>query len=165
MNFERASRGIGAFVDVEVKLPALALREFEEDAEPLMQIRRHAGHGAKDSGPVGVEHRFDVGHVGRVRRKLDAEKGRRLEVDPAAPTCSRFGQDRPTDPRLRADAVDMGANGRRPVRVGAAQAELHPRGDVGGAPVRRAVFDVAASALAKSPIGFRFRRQIWPLSR
>ncbi len=35
----------------------------------------------------------------------------------------------------------MGANGRRPVRVGRAQAELHPRGDVGRAPVRGAILD------------------------
>ena len=62
-DFERASRGIGAFVDVEVKLPAFALREIEEDAEPLMQIRRHAGDGAENPGPMSVEHLFDVGHV------------------------------------------------------------------------------------------------------
>ena len=164
-DFERARRGIGAFVDVEVKLPAFALRELEEDAEPFMQIWRHAGDGAENPRPMSVEHRLDVGHVRGVRRKLDGEKGRRLKVDPAPPTCSRFGQDGPTDSRLWADAVDMGANGRRAVRIGAAQAELHARGDVGGGPIRGAVFDVAASAPAKSPIGFRFRRQIWPLSR
>ena len=72
---------------------------------------------------------------------VDGEQGRRLEVDPAPPALSRFGQDRPTDSRLWADAVDMGANGRRPVRVGAAQAELHARGDVGGAPVGGTVLD------------------------
>ena len=62
-DLERASCGIGAFVDVEVELPALALREFEEDAEPVTQIRLHADSGAENPRPISVEHRFDVGHV------------------------------------------------------------------------------------------------------
>src|ERR1700722_5227482 len=82
---------------------------------------------------------------------IDGKKGRCLEVDPAAPMCSRFGQDGPTDSRLWADAVDMCANGRRPVRIGAAQAEIHPRGHVGGAPVRRAVFDVRGHRAGEIP--------------
>ena len=84
---------------------------------------------------MGVEHRFDLGHVGRVQRELDAEKRRRLQLDPAAPALARFGENRPTNARLRADAVDVGANGGRPVRVGAAQAEFHACGDIGGGPV------------------------------
>ena len=39
-DLERASGRIGAFVDVEVELPALALRELEEDAE---RLRRRSG--------------------------------------------------------------------------------------------------------------------------
>ena len=62
-DLERARSGIGAFVDVKVKLPASALREIEEDAEPLKQIRRHAGDGAENPGPMSIEHLFDVGHV------------------------------------------------------------------------------------------------------
>ena len=62
-DLERASCGIGAFVDVEVELPALALREFEEDSEPVAQIRLHADGGAENPRPISVEHRFDVGHV------------------------------------------------------------------------------------------------------
>ena len=45
--------------------------------------------------------------------------------------------DGPGDARLRADAVEMGADRARPVRIGRAQRELHPRGDVAGAPSRR----------------------------
>ena len=72
---------------------------------------------------------------------IDREERRRLQVDPAAPALSSFSQDRPTDSRLWADAVDMSANGRCPVRVGAAQAELHTRSDVGRVPVGGTVFD------------------------
>ena len=100
---------------------------------------------------MSVEHLFDVGYVRGVRRMIDCEKGRRLEVDPAPPTCSRFGQDGPTDSRLWADAVDMGANGRRAVRIGAAQAELHARGHVGGGPIRGAVFDVRGQRAGEIP--------------
>ena len=134
-DLESARRGIGAFIDMEVELPALALGEVEQDAEPLVQLRDHAGGRAENSGPMGVEHRLDLGHVGGVQRKLDAEKRRRLQLDPAAPALARFRQDRPADSRLRAEAVDVGANGRRAMRVSAAQAELHARGDVGGGPV------------------------------
>ena len=117
-DLERPSRGIGAFVDVEVEFPALALREFEEDPESITQIRLHAEGGAENARPVSVEHRFDVGHVRGVRQMVDGEERRGLDVDPPKPALARFGQDRPTDSRLRARAVDMGANGRCPVRVG-----------------------------------------------
>jgi len=62
-DLERTSRGIGAFVDVEIEFPALALCEFEEDSEPIAQTRLHADDGAENPRPVGVKHRFDVGHV------------------------------------------------------------------------------------------------------
>ena len=164
-DFERARRGIGAFVDMEVELPAFALGEVEEDTESLTQLWDDASGGAEDAGPMSVEHRFDIGHVRGVHRILYGEERRRLKVDPPKPTCPRFRHDGPADSRLRADAVDVGAKGRRPVRVGAAQAELHARGHVCGAPVRRTVFDRRRKRVAKSPIGLRFRRQMWPLSR
>src|ERR1700688_963963 len=82
---------------------------------------------------------------------VDGEERRRLDVDPAAPALSRFSQSRPTDFSLWADAVDMGANGRRPVRVGAAQAELHARSDVGGAPVGGTVLDRRRERARKIP--------------
>src|SRR4029077_1882974 len=82
---------------------------------------------------------------------VDGEKRRRLEIDPAAPALSRFSQDWPTDSRLRADAVDMGANGRCPRRVGAAQAELHTRSGVGRAPCGGRVFDRRRDRARKIP--------------
>src|SRR5580658_2761453 len=79
--------------------------------------------------------------MGRVGSELDAEKRRCLKLDPAPPALSRLGEDRPADSSLRAYAVDMSANGRRPVRIGRAQAELHACADVERAPVRRTILD------------------------
>ena len=94
---------------------------------------------------------------------VDGEQRRSLKVDPAAPALARLSQNRPTDSRLRADAVDMGANGRRPVREGAAQAELHARSDVGGAPVGRTVLDRRRERARKIPDGVSFPPPDMPL--
>src|ERR1700722_16265425 len=94
---------------------------------------------------------------------VDGEKRRRLDVDPAAPALSRFGQDGPTDSGLWADAVDMGANSRRPVRVGAAQAELHARDDVCGAPVGGTVLARRRDRARKIPDRVSFPSPDMPL--
>ena len=58
----------------------------------------------------------------RVEREIDREQRRRLQFDAAAPALARLGEHRPTDARLRADAVDMGADRARAVRISRAQA-------------------------------------------
>ena len=116
-DLERVRGGIGAFVDVEVELPALAVGEVEQNFEALAQARDRVSHRAKDSGSMGVEHRLDTGHVSRVQRELDAEKRRRLHFDPVAPALARFGENRPANARLRADTIDVGAKGGRPICV------------------------------------------------
>ena len=82
-----------------------------------------------------VDHRLDLGHMALVEDMVDGKQRRSLQLDPASPSFARLGEDRPADPRLRAEAVDMGADRARSPRIGAAQPEIHAPGDVDGAPM------------------------------
>ena len=108
------------------------------------------GWRRRDPRPISVDHRLDVGHVrGSAGWSMVNRGDAWRSILPRQ--RSRASHNRPTDSRLRADAVDMGANGCRPVRVGAAQAELHARGDVGGAPVGGTVCDGRRDCARKIP--------------
>ena len=72
-DLERPSGGIGALVDVEVELPALALGKFEEDRRAHRADRgTMRSGGAEDARSVSVEHRFDVGHMRAFAQMVDA---------------------------------------------------------------------------------------------
>ena len=129
---------------MEVELPPLPLREREQNFERLTQARSHVRHSAENLRSIGVERRLDVGHVDGVERELDHEQRNALQFDPAPPSLARLGEHRPADGGLLADAIDMRADGRGPMRIGRAETELHARRDILGVPVGLAVaFDGA----------------------
>ena len=132
---ERTRRRVRGFVDVKVEIAALARGEAKETIERFGKARRHVRHRAQDLRSMRLDHRLDLGHMALVEDMVDGEQRRSLQLDPPAPALARLGEHRPADPRLRAQAVDMGADRARSPRVGAAQPEIHAPGDVGGAPV------------------------------
>ncbi len=81
-----------------------------------------------------VDVALDLAHMRLVEGEIDLEQRRSLQLDAAAPALARLGENRPADRRLRPDAVDMGAHRAGAVGVGAAEGELHARGDVRRAP-------------------------------
>ena len=104
-----------------------------------------------------VEHRLDVGHVRGVEGEVDLEQRRSLQLDAAFPALARLGEHRPADAGLRPDAVDMGADGRGPVRIGRAQAEIHAQRDVGCGPVGGAIRRHGVERAHEVAVGFGAR--------
>ena len=71
---QRSGGGIGGFVDMKIEIPALAFGEREQPVEGALKLRDHIGHRADHAGPVEVDHRLDVGHMGLVQRQVDSEQ-------------------------------------------------------------------------------------------
>ena len=130
--------GVLGLVDVEIEVEAIIGGETEQRVQALVKLRQHIGDAAQDAvmcaqGCDDVRHMRTIGHV------LDGEQRHRLQLDTAGPFFSHVGKDRPGNADLLADRIEMGADGRRAMRIGAAQREIHAGGDVGGRPIGFAI--------------------------
>jgi hypothetical protein len=129
--------GVAGLVDVQVDGEAVLGGQGEESVEVRVQARAGLRDEAEDAAVLGHE----AGELVAGRAVVVGGHGERhaLEFDPARPTLARLGEDGPGDRRLGRQGVEVGADGPRPVGVGAAERELHARRHVAGRPVRLAV--------------------------
>ena len=123
---ERAGVRIIRLVDMEVEVEAVRDRVAEDDVERPVELGDHVGDGAEEPAAVSFHRARHGAHMRLVERELDAEERARLDFDAAGPVCAQLRQYRPGDADLLAERIDMGAQRRRAVGPGAAQAELHP---------------------------------------
>ena len=137
----RKGPGVGArrFIHVEIEIEAAVLCGPHDRIEVFVEPRDHVGDSAEDA-VGGLDAVGDASQEAVVGvEPVDAEEAGAVQRNPVRPVRDDLAQDRPRDRVLRRQAVDMGPDQRRSMRVGATQRELHARAHVLGRPVGDAV--------------------------
>ena len=127
---KRVRRFVGMNVDVEIAIA----RKFEKPVDGLLHARHALGRHAKHAAMLGDE----IGKLFGIRRIVERQvnEAGALKLDAPGPFAFHLGEDRPTDFGLRRKRVDMGANRRCAVGIGATQRKIHARGHIFRRPVR-----------------------------
>ena len=134
---QRPVAEIEAFVDMQVEIERTLGGEAENVVQNVVYIGDHEDHRADKAARFADQ--VDDRVAFAVPVLLDHQQVDALNVDPAAPLLAQFAEHAPCRRRLPGRGLQMGADGARSVRVGAAEAELHPGAKVVGRPVGVAV--------------------------
>ncbi len=95
---------------------------------------RRARHAAEQAVRLGDDARHSIAEL--VGQQIDRAQRHGLQIDPAAPFFAHVAQHLPASLGSLLIGVDMGADRRHAVRIGAAQAELHAAAQIRRGPVR-----------------------------
>ena len=114
---------------------------LDRQVEHPFHQRPEVGHRIGDRAHHAARPLHLVGHAGhgRVPEMLDAGQAGRLQFDLPGPFGAHFFKHRPGDGGLRRNGIQVGADRRGAVGIGAAQGEIEPGAHVGRVPAARAV--------------------------